>query len=224
MRSVAVYAVPDDPVGDRVMAALELTDPTAFDPGRRSTRSSPPRPTSGTKWLPAFVRLSDELPKLASMKIDDLTQARIAATGAVPAAGSVAELLYTEHGRITSNSALRLVGAAGMVADDPVSAPWVDRFLFVACPACASAVAPTRSNATRSPNVASGFRASLADEATISTLNRCAASATPGHRTTAQRTLEGHMTKILEGVRILEVAEHTFVPAAWPRSPTSAPR
>ena len=60
----------------------------------------------------------------------DLTQARMTATGAVPAAGSVAELLYTEHGRITSNSALRLVGAGGMVADDPVSAPWVDRFLY----------------------------------------------------------------------------------------------
>ena len=42
VRSLAVFAVPDDPVGDRVMVALELSDGTAFDPrdftrgGRRS--------------------------------------------------------------------------------------------------------------------------------------------------------------------------------------------
>ena len=64
-----MYAVPDDPVGDRVMVALELRDGAEFDPGgvrrvpRRATR---PRP----KWVPAFVRVTDELPKLASMKID----------------------------------------------------------------------------------------------------------------------------------------------------------
>ena len=45
VRSVAVYAVPDDPVGDRVMVALELW---AARPStrRRSTRSSPSSPTS----------------------------------------------------------------------------------------------------------------------------------------------------------------------------------
>ena len=34
VRSVAVYAVPDDPVGDRVMAALELTSGCGLRPGR----------------------------------------------------------------------------------------------------------------------------------------------------------------------------------------------
>ncbi|HET6948903.1 MAG TPA: AMP-binding protein [Acidimicrobiales bacterium] len=69
VRSVAVYAVPDDPVGDRVMAALELRDgavfhPEAFDDFLRA------QPDLGPKWLPAFVRVDAELPKLASMKLD----------------------------------------------------------------------------------------------------------------------------------------------------------
>ncbi len=69
VRSVAVYAVPDDPVGDRVMVGLELhagveLDPVAFDDFLRS------QPDLGPKWVPAFVRVEAELPKLSSMKID----------------------------------------------------------------------------------------------------------------------------------------------------------
>lgn len=69
VRSVAVYAVPDDPVGDRVMVALELRagatlDPVAFDAFLAR------QPDLGPKWLPSFVRVTDELPKLASMKLD----------------------------------------------------------------------------------------------------------------------------------------------------------
>jgi fatty-acyl-CoA synthase len=69
VRAVAVYAVPDDPVGDRVMVALELWrgaafDPVAFDDFLQS------QPDLGPKWVPAFVRVGGELPKLASMKID----------------------------------------------------------------------------------------------------------------------------------------------------------
>jgi fatty-acyl-CoA synthase len=69
VRSVAVYAVPDDPVGDRVMAALELRagatfDPPAFDDFLRDQADL------GPKWLPSFVRVDDELPKLSSMKLD----------------------------------------------------------------------------------------------------------------------------------------------------------
>ncbi len=69
IRSVAVYAVPDDPVGDRVMAAIELQagakfDADAFDVFLRA------QPDLGPKWLPSFVRIDEELPKLASMKID----------------------------------------------------------------------------------------------------------------------------------------------------------
>ena len=72
----------------------------------------------------------DVVSAIARERLLDLVQARIAATGAVPAAGSVAKLLYTEHGRITSDVALRLVGAAGMIDNDPLSEQWVDRFLF----------------------------------------------------------------------------------------------
>jgi fatty-acyl-CoA synthase len=69
VRAVAVYAVPDDPVGDRVMAALELRAGTAFDPAAFDAFLAE-QPDLGPKWLPAFVRVTSELPKLASMKID----------------------------------------------------------------------------------------------------------------------------------------------------------
>ena len=69
VRSVAVYAVPDDPVGDRVMVALELVSESTFDPvGFDAFLDA--QPDLGTKWRPAFVRVTDELPKLASMKVD----------------------------------------------------------------------------------------------------------------------------------------------------------
>jgi fatty-acyl-CoA synthase len=69
VRSVAVYAVPDDPVGDRVMAALELRDGARFDPAEFDGFLAR-QPDLGPKWVPAFVRTTAELPKLASMKID----------------------------------------------------------------------------------------------------------------------------------------------------------
>ncbi|MGP0030325.1 MAG: AMP-binding protein [Acidimicrobiales bacterium] len=69
VRSVAVYAVPDDPVGDRVMAAVELTGPRPAKPDEFD-RFLAAQPDLGTKWKPHFVRFVPELPKLASMKID----------------------------------------------------------------------------------------------------------------------------------------------------------
>ena len=69
VRSVAVYAVPDDPVGDRVMVAIELRDGSTFDPAAFDTFLQSQRDL-GPKWIPAFVRVSGELPKLASMKVD----------------------------------------------------------------------------------------------------------------------------------------------------------
>jgi len=69
VRSVAVYAVPDDPVGDRVMAAIELEAGSAFDPATFDEFLAR-QPDLGTKWRPAFVRVARELPKLASMKVD----------------------------------------------------------------------------------------------------------------------------------------------------------
>ncbi|HVM63914.1 MAG TPA: AMP-binding protein [Acidimicrobiales bacterium] len=69
IRSTAVYAVPDDPVGDRVMAAVEVRDGATFDPAGFDAFLRA-QPDLGTKWLPSFVRTTAELPKLASMKID----------------------------------------------------------------------------------------------------------------------------------------------------------
>ncbi len=69
VRALAVYAVPDDPVGDRVMVALELRGGAAFDPADFDAFLAV-QADLGTKWLPAFVRVTEELPKLASMKID----------------------------------------------------------------------------------------------------------------------------------------------------------
>jgi fatty-acyl-CoA synthase len=68
-RSVAVFAVPDDPVGDRVMVALELSDVDAFDPAHFDAFLDA-QPDLGPKWRPAFVRVDAELPKLASTKLD----------------------------------------------------------------------------------------------------------------------------------------------------------
>ncbi|MCM3884555.1 AMP-binding protein [Frankia sp. R82] len=71
VRSVAVYAVPDDPVGDRVMVALELRADARFDAAAFDAFLAE-QPDLGPKWLPSFVRVTAELPKLASMKIDKM--------------------------------------------------------------------------------------------------------------------------------------------------------
>jgi fatty-acyl-CoA synthase len=69
VRTVAVYAVPDDPVGDRVMAALELHPDRTFDV-MAFDEFLDAQPDLGPKWRPAFVRVDADLPKLSSLKID----------------------------------------------------------------------------------------------------------------------------------------------------------
>jgi fatty-acyl-CoA synthase len=69
VRSAAVYAVPDELVGDRVMVAVEVDDVDAFDVAAFDTFLARQR-DMGTKWAPSFVRVSAELPKLASLKLD----------------------------------------------------------------------------------------------------------------------------------------------------------
>ena len=69
VRSVAVYAVPDDPVGDRVMAALEWSGSEPFD-AAAFDEFLEAQPDLGPEWVPSFVRAESELPKLSSMKID----------------------------------------------------------------------------------------------------------------------------------------------------------
>jgi fatty-acyl-CoA synthase len=80
VRAVAVYAVPDDPVGDRVMAAIEIQPDVRLDPSALDAFLSA-QPDLGPKWVPRFVRFVPELPKLASMKIDKQRLRREAWTG-----------------------------------------------------------------------------------------------------------------------------------------------
>jgi alkylation response protein AidB-like acyl-CoA dehydrogenase len=66
---------------------------------------------------------------VARERVLDLVQARVASGAAIPAAGSVAKLLYSEHARLTSSAGLALLGPAGTVDDDAGSV-WLERFLF----------------------------------------------------------------------------------------------
>lgn len=63
-------------------------------------------------------------------RVLDLLQARMAAGAAVPAGGSVAKLLYSEHARKTADAALELLGPLATTTGHPLAEPWVDRFLF----------------------------------------------------------------------------------------------
>ncbi|WP_245623207.1 AMP-binding protein [Spirillospora albida] len=65
---VAVYAVPDEHVGDQVMAAVtvaanETFDPTAF------TEFLKAQPDLGTKWTPRYIRISEALPRTPTNKV-----------------------------------------------------------------------------------------------------------------------------------------------------------
>ncbi|MEM7410216.1 MAG: AMP-binding protein [Myxococcota bacterium] len=64
----AVYAVPDEEVGDQVMAALEVTDPDGFDPAAFDAFLAE-QADLGTKWTPRYVRLSTALPVTQTSKV-----------------------------------------------------------------------------------------------------------------------------------------------------------
>ncbi len=66
--TVAVYSVPDPRSGDQVMAAVELLPDQTFD-ADRFTAFLADQPDLGTKWVPAFVRLSRALPQTASGRV-----------------------------------------------------------------------------------------------------------------------------------------------------------
>jgi alkylation response protein AidB-like acyl-CoA dehydrogenase len=57
----------------------------------------------------------------------DLVMARAAS---IPAGGPVTKLLYSEHARLSANAALEILGASSLIADDSLSEPWLERFLF----------------------------------------------------------------------------------------------
>ncbi|WP_328661624.1 fatty-acid--CoA ligase FadD1 [Nocardia salmonicida] len=65
---VAVYAVPDDRVGDAVMAAIVLRDNASLDPGELTAFLGEQLDLSPKAW-PRFVRLAADLPTTATNKI-----------------------------------------------------------------------------------------------------------------------------------------------------------
>lgn len=65
---VAVIAVPDEEVGDQVLAVAELAPDGAFDPAAFASFLDA-QPDLGTKWAPAFVRLVPALPRTPTNKV-----------------------------------------------------------------------------------------------------------------------------------------------------------
>ena len=66
--TVAVYAVPDPRSGDQVMAAVELLPGHVFEPDD-FTAFLGAQADLGTKWVPAFVRVTGALPQTASGRV-----------------------------------------------------------------------------------------------------------------------------------------------------------
>jgi len=64
----AVYAVPDEEVGDQVMVALQVADPSAFDPADFDEFLLQ-QSDLGTKWSPRYVRVATELPLTETSKV-----------------------------------------------------------------------------------------------------------------------------------------------------------
>ncbi|MEH3142206.1 MAG: long-chain-fatty-acid--CoA ligase FadD17 [Mycobacterium kyogaense] len=64
----AVYAIPDDSVGDRVMAALVLPDPAAFRP-QDFIEFLCAQDDLGSKQWPAYVRVATALPRTETFKV-----------------------------------------------------------------------------------------------------------------------------------------------------------
>jgi fatty-acyl-CoA synthase len=65
---VAVYAVPDPVVGDRVMAALVMGPGAEFDPEKFRAFLAE-QPDLGPKQWPSYVRISTELPRTVTFKV-----------------------------------------------------------------------------------------------------------------------------------------------------------
>lgn len=65
---VAVYAVPDEHVGDQVMAAVILAPTQTFDPAA-FTAFLKAQPDLGTKWTPRYIRVVADLPRTPTNKV-----------------------------------------------------------------------------------------------------------------------------------------------------------
>jgi len=63
----AVYAVPDEEVGDQVMATLQVRPGTEFDPDDFDEFLAE-QTDLGTKWSPRYVRITEQMPVTESQK------------------------------------------------------------------------------------------------------------------------------------------------------------
>ena len=91
---VAVYAVPDENVGDQVMAAVVLQDDAALTPGELEEFLAAQPDLSAKAW-PRFVRIAADLPSTATNKV---LKRELAAQG--PTAGD--GLLWVREARGTA--------------------------------------------------------------------------------------------------------------------------
>ena len=84
INQVAVYGVPNDGVGDQVMAAIVLNDGQSLMPDEFEKFLATQSDLSPKAW-PRFVRINDELPHTATTKIlkRDLIRAGVTAGGGV---------------------------------------------------------------------------------------------------------------------------------------------
>lgn len=64
----AVYAVPDPQLGDRVMAAIQVSEPVEFDVSKFAQYLAS-QDDFGSKWMPMFVRVATALPLTHTSKI-----------------------------------------------------------------------------------------------------------------------------------------------------------
>ena len=88
---VAVYAVPDQHVGDQVMAAIVLADNATLTPDEFA-RFLAEQPDLSPKAWPRYVWLTDRLPTTATNKI---LKRELSARGTNPGTG----VLWTRDGR-----------------------------------------------------------------------------------------------------------------------------
>jgi fatty-acyl-CoA synthase len=68
VNQVAVYAVPDEQVGDQVMAAIVLDPAASFD-GEAFAAFLADQDDLGTKWSPRYVRVAASLPSTQTNKV-----------------------------------------------------------------------------------------------------------------------------------------------------------
>jgi fatty-acyl-CoA synthase len=84
INQVAVYAIPDEEVGDQVMAAIVLNDDQSLTP-EEFEKFLATQPDLSPKAWPRFVRINSKLPQTATNKIlkRELIQAGVTAAGGV---------------------------------------------------------------------------------------------------------------------------------------------